>query len=199
MNADSIKVVTRIVNMVMNSKQLSPLPWNIKLDRGWMFIFKSILTILASNLFGMIEFLSWAIEPNILQLLQQNTKKCLISQYFHLSISIQFTRDQHLTFNISYNKIKNLLGPIYQILDPWCQLVNDQLTSLGQLAAGITWPMSSRHQLANLQLISVGKRAADITWPMSSWHQLANEQLTSFGQWADDVSRPRRSWDELAN
>ena len=62
----------------MNSKQLSPLPWNIILDRGRMFILKSILTILASNLFGMIEFLSLAIEPKILQLLQQNTEKCLM-------------------------------------------------------------------------------------------------------------------------
>ena len=68
----------------------------------------------------------------------------------------------------------------------WHHLVN--------LAAGITWPMSSRHQLANLQLVSVGKRAADITWPMSRWSQLAKEQLTSVGQWEADMSWPIHSW-----
>ena len=96
----------------MNSKQLSPLPWNIILDRGRMFILKSILTILASNLFGMIEFLSLAIEPKILQLLQQkNTEKCLIliSQFvgpIKVFSPIRI-RNQHLPFTFPLIKILN--------------------------------------------------------------------------------------------
>ena len=104
-------------------------------------------------------------------------------------------------FFLLINKIQNLLGPIYSSSDPW------SLMSFGKWAADITWSMSSWLQLVNKQLTPVGQWAADVIgqWainisrPMSSWHQLANEQLASLGQWAYDISRPMISWYEQAN
>ena len=104
------------------------------------------------------------------------------------------------------NKIKNLLGPIYWssdpwslILDPWCQLVNEQLTSLEQWTANVSCLMSRWCQLANEKLMSVSQWAADISWLIRTWHQLANNQLTSLDQWTSNVRCPKSYLCQLSN
>ena len=46
---------------------------------------------------------------------------------------------------------------------------------------------SFRKKIHQVQLVSVGQWAAGVSWPMKSWYQLAYKQLMKSGQWAADI------------